>query len=76
VQNNALWDPDLAEYIAFSRIDTKVDANTYGMRREARSTSKSWAGPWSPAVEVLVGSKGYEAYALIPFRLPSWRPGL
>jgi len=64
--NNALWDEHLQEYLAFSRIDSDVDDQKYGTRRESRSSSKSWDGPWSPAVQVLRGEHGYEAYALIP----------
>jgi hypothetical protein len=46
------------------------------MRRESRSIAEDWAGPWSKAVQVLEGHKGYEAYALVPFKAPGWRPGL
>ena len=73
--NNALWDESLQRYIAFSRIDSDVPPQ-YGMRRESRSTAKTWAGPWTHAVQVLEGQRGYEAYALVPFRLSGWRPGL
>ena len=28
------------------------------------------------ATQVLEGRVGWEAYALVPFRLPGWRPGM
>ena len=61
--------------VAFSRIDTNVP-KAYGTRRETRSTAPHWAGPWSKAEQVLHGREEWQAYALVPFRLPSWRPGL
>ena len=38
--------------------------------------AEDWSGPWNEAVQVLEGHKGYEAYALVLFKLPGWRPGL
>ena len=49
-----------------------------GLRRSARSVSKSW-GPgakWSVATDVSHGTAGYEQYTLNPWRDPAWRPGL
>ena len=34
------------------------------------------AANWSVATQVLEGRVGWEAYALVPFRLPGWRPGM
>jgi hypothetical protein len=63
------------QFINSIGIDSKVPPQ-YGERRESRSTAEAWEGPWSKAVQVLEGEVGYEAYALVPFRLPGWRPGL
>ena len=67
--NNALWDADLKEYLAFTRIDTRADPQ-FGGRREGRSSSKDFIN-WTRAVQVLHGEKNYESYALTPFQIPA-----
>ena len=77
--NNAVWDPHLNKYIAFSRGWCRADScnrTGWGERREMRSTADTWSGPWSSAVEVLHGEAGYEMYSLVPFRAPNWTAGL
>lgn len=73
--NNAVWDPDIKQYIAFTRKDVKHDEKLFGVRREYRSVSTDFVS-WSEAVECGRGEAGYELYALAPWRLPSWRAGL
>ena len=77
--NNAVWDPHLNAYIAFSRNwcrSASCNETAWGARRETRSTSDRWGGNWSRAVEALHGESGYEMYSLVPFRAPNWTPGL
>lgn len=77
--NNAVWDSHLKKYIAFSRNWCRSETcnkTAWGERRETRSTSDTWGGNWSRAVEVLHGEVGYEMYSLVPFRSPAWTPGL
>jgi len=73
--NNALWDDALGAYLAFSRIDNKTDEGRMGSRRESRSVSTDFK-VWSRGVEVLAGQADWQAYALVPFRLPTSSPGL
>ena len=74
--NNALWDADLENYLAFTRIDDRAGEKTLGLRREARSISPDFK-TWSKAVEILHGEANYEAYAAVPFKpAVGSRPGL
>jgi hypothetical protein len=60
--NNALYDPDLDQYIAFSRnhcTNQKCNETGWGERRETRSVSKTWGGGWEKATDVLHGEHGY-----------------
>jgi hypothetical protein len=80
--NNALWDPQLKKYLAFSRRHCMSDAchiNTEGQRRETRSTGTEFLGGWSNATECAHGEGSkiwYEMYSLTPFRSPEWAAGL
>ena len=65
--NNALWDSDLKQYLAFTRIDTRTGEKTLGLRREGRSVSTDFQS-WSQAEQVLHGEANYESYALVPFK--------
>eukprot|EP00039_Didymoeca_costata_P005899 m.85750 g.85750 ORF g.85750 m.85750 type:complete len:503 (-) comp13022_c0_seq1:21-1529(-) len=78
--NNALYDEDVG-YMAFSRFDCRSNGHcnysSWGTRRETRSINKEWTnGNWSKGVEVLHGVVGNESYSLVPWRAPSWTPGL
>ena len=79
--NNALWDQDLGQYLAFSRRHCASDAchiKTEGNRRETRSTSQTFNNDWTNATECAHGEGGesYEMYSLTPFRSEAWRTGL
>jgi hypothetical protein len=80
--NNALYDSDLKEYIAFSRNhcgSSSCNESGWGNRREVRSTAKdgSFMGNnWSKAEEVLHGEHGYEMYSLVPWHSAKWTPGV
>lgn len=79
--NNALWDADLKQYLAFSRRHCSSMAchgKTEGNRRETRSTSTKFLGGWTNATECAHGEAAgtYEMYSLTPFRHSAWRPGL
>jgi hypothetical protein len=80
--NNALYDSDLKEYIAFSRNHCHSSAcneSGWGDRREVRSTAKDGAftaNQWTKAIEVLHGEHGYEMYSLVPWRSPKWAAGV
>eukprot|EP00927_Polykrikos_kofoidii_P053804 TRINITY_DN48359_c0_g1_i1.p1 TRINITY_DN48359_c0_g1~~TRINITY_DN48359_c0_g1_i1.p1 ORF type:complete len:537 (-),score=48.44 TRINITY_DN48359_c0_g1_i1:127-1737(-) len=78
--NNALYDPNLKKYIAFSRNHCRNSAcneSGWGNRRETWSTSDTWGTDnWTKATEALHGEHGYEIYSLVPFRAPTWTPGL
>ena len=77
--NNALFDPHLKQYLAFSRLDNHVRFDKYGMRKETISNASSW-DEWSGHAVCLRGTKSGqldgESYSLVPFRLPSFAPGL
>eukprot|EP00040_Diaphanoeca_grandis_P020184 m.107385 g.107385 ORF g.107385 m.107385 type:complete len:508 (+) comp27790_c0_seq1:123-1646(+) len=73
--NNILYDEDLQLYIVFTRNWVKAGEGTYGGRREFRSTSTDYAGPWSKGIEVARGEAGYELYALLPWRQKEWPAG-
>eukprot|EP01048_Picozoa_sp_COSAG05_P000848 COSAG05_NODE_26_length_29797_cov_35.911139_11_plen_542_part_00 len=78
--NNALYDPNLKKYIAFSRnhcTSSKCNETGWGVRRETWSTSDTWGtDTWTKATEALHGEHGYEMYSLVPYRAPTWTPGL
>ena len=79
--NNAMWDADLGQYLAFSRRHCDSDAchiRTSGNRRETRSTSQFFNNDWTNATECAHGEGGesYEMYSLTPFRSEAWRGGL
>ena len=86
--NNALYDPHLGTYLAFSRrhcsncnvttCEASCGMGTWGVRRETRSVSETFLGGWSDAVECAHGETPvtYEMYSLTPFRSEHWRPGL
>ena len=78
--NNALYDPHLGKYIAFSRnhcTNSACNESGWGIRRETWSTSATWStDTWSKATESLHGENGYEIYSMVPFRGPDWTPGL
>jgi hypothetical protein len=60
--NNALYDPNLKKYIAFSRNHCNKAAcneSGWGSRRETWSTSDSWGtNKWTKATEALHGEHG------------------
>ena len=61
--NNALWDEDLQQYLAFTRIDVGgASAKALGGRREGRSVSDDWRS-WSKAEEVLHGEANCKSRA-------------
>jgi hypothetical protein len=84
--NNALYDPHLGTYLAFSRrhcshctvtsCEASCGMSGWGVRRETRSTSTSFLGGWTDAVECAHGEPPvtYEMYSLTPFRSEHWRP--
>lgn len=78
--NNALYDPHLNKYIAFSRnhcTNSACNESGWGERRETWSTSDTWGtNKWTKATEALHGEHGYEMYSLVPYRAPDWSPGL
>ena len=77
--NNALWDEHLRQYLGFSRLDTQENTKLYGLRKESISLSsdfRSWKGHAVCLRGTVSGTLDGEAYALVPFRLPSWRAGL
>jgi hypothetical protein len=69
--NNALYDPHLNKYIAFSRNhchSSACNASLWGDRRETFSTSATWGtDTWSKATEALHGEHGYEMYSVCHF---------
>jgi len=78
--NNLLFDPDLKQFLAFSRnhcASMRCNESGWGNRRETRSTTSDLvSGKWTLAEEVLHGEHGYEMYSLVPWRSPKWKPGL
>ena len=44
-------------------------------RRTGRFTTPDMLGNFTPAVQVFNGTADYQIYMVLPFRLPSWRPG-
>lgn len=75
--NNLHYDPELQQYLIFSRRNTH-DANSsrFGMRREVRANATSVAGPWPRATECAHGEAGDELYALEPWRHDAWAAGV
>jgi len=77
--NNALFDPYLKQYLAFSRLDNHVNFDKYGLRKETISSTASW-DKWSGHTVCMRGTASGtltgEIYSLVPFRLPSFAPGL
>jgi len=79
--NQLLYDPHLGKYLAFSRnwchtyTRPSCGAREWGYRRGYRSTATAVEGPWSRAVEVVRGERGYEIYSLAPWRHTSWAAG-
>merc|ERR1719174_486526 len=77
--NNALWDPHLRQYLGFSRLDNHVNYDRYGLRKETISNTNNFS-KWEGHAVCLRGTHSGtldgESYSLVPFRLPSFAPGL
>jgi hypothetical protein len=64
----------------FSNNPSLADCSTdgFGLRRSARAVSKKFGegANWSKAEMCAHGEVGDEQYTLVPWRDPSWRPGM
>lgn len=88
--NNVVYDSDAKQYMIFTRLDCGVvpfgnspslagcATDGFGLRRSGRSVSQIFgAGAnWSRAEMCAHGEAGDEQYTLLPWRDPSWRPGM
>jgi hypothetical protein len=74
-----MWDPDLQAYWGLVRIDAgfvgKPGIANSNPRRTGRFTTPDMLSGFTPAMEVFNGTSDYQIYMVLPFKLPSYRPG-
>ena len=75
----ALYDEDLGHWWGLVRIDAgfvgKPGIANANPRRTGRFTTPDMRHNFTAAVQVFNGTADYQIYMVLPFRLPSWRPG-
>ena len=73
--NVAVWDADLGAYWGLVRLDAGYVGRDRNPRRTGRFTSPDFRTNFSASMQVFNGTDDYQVYAVIPWRLPSYRPG-